>query len=470
MRYNILIIIFIFLFSSCEDFLEEKSKDKIIPTSVENYEELLYGEAYLRADNSIASYLDIMTDDVKCYAKTSGFNDNAREDGFGYFTWQADPELAMSGARNEDGTWEWLYHSILMCNMTINDAGELSGGKADRESLMAEAYFLRAFDYFMLVNLYGEPYNKESASQDMGVPINTVIGMEDVCFKRSTVEEVYKQIMDDLKKSIELFESSKKVMDIFKANIDAAYLLASRTSLYMKEYKDAIDYAALAIGNKPSLYNLKTKNSSDKFINHKNPELLFTFGYHYIPFHSSGYFTRSSFHISQELSDLYDSDDLRKPSFFSGSVPKKADDADDTGAFGFALRSAEAYLNRAEAYAEKGEIKKAIDDINKIRQNRFSTDKYKVSASTKEEAITIVREERRRELCFEKHRWFDIRRWGTKRIEHIFKAGDKKLTDELYVLEKNDAAFTLPLPYKEKNRNKEIKNIDRKDRKPENNQ
>lgn len=470
MKYNILIIIFILLFSSCDDFLEEKSKDKIIPKSVTEYEELLYGEAYFRADKTFASYIELMTDDVKLYARTRGYNDNARTKGFGYFTWQADPELQTTGARNGDDSWKNLYHSILMCNMVISDASEMEGSISDREALLGEAHFLRAFNYFFLVNIYGLPYKKESADTDMGVPINDIIGMEDIKLTRSTNAVVYKQIMDDLNKSIEYFQNTDKVMDEFKGNINAAYLLASRTSLYMQNYKDAIDYATAGIGKKPSLYDLNSKNPDDSFINHKNPEILFTFGYYYVPYHVSvGFFTRSTIKISDELSALYADNDLRRQSFFSADLPRKNDSEDATGTFGYALRSAEFYLNRAEAYAEQGEIGKAKEDIYKIRINRYSDSGYTIDASTKEEIIEIVRNERRKELCFEKHRWFDIRRWGTKRIEHVFLEGKNPLVEKTYVLEKDDTAFTLPIPYMETNRNKEIKNIERKDRQPVNN-
>ena len=70
-----------------------------------------------------------------------------------------------------------------------------------------------------------------------------------------------------------------------------------------------------------------------------------------------------------------------------------------------------------------------------------------VQAVTKEDVIRRVREERRRELSFEFHRWFDLRRWDRPRIEHTFTHGIKQPdVVEKYVLEKDDPAYTLPLP------------------------
>ena len=64
-RYIRLLGVLLILFSSCSDFLEEKSQDLIIPKSVKDYREFLFGEAYIRDETQIHTYLDIMTDDVK---------------------------------------------------------------------------------------------------------------------------------------------------------------------------------------------------------------------------------------------------------------------------------------------------------------------------------------------------------------------------------------------------------------------
>lgn len=468
MKYYIYTILFLLLFSSCDDFLEEVPKDKVIPKSVQEYNELLYGEAYMRGGELVAKYLDLLSDDVKSYAKTKGWGTDPREKAYGYYAWQVDPEIAISGGRNNDDAWEWYYHSILICNMTLADLPDASGSIIDREDTMAEAHFIRAWDYFMLLNLYGEPYNEATATTDLGVPINDVTGMEDKTFTRSSVSIIYEFIEKDLEASIELFLSSNKQKDNFRANINAAYLLASRVALYKKEYQKAIDYANLALANNSALYDLNTKNSGDKFINYKNPEILLSYGSNVTGYYSSGYIIIANFPLSDELSNMFLAGDLRKASFFSRNLPSKNDDSDDTGSFAYAMRTSELYLNRAEAYAEMGEFKKAMEDINKLRAYRFSTDDYALTASNKEEAINIVREERRMELCFERHRWFDLRRWDRPSITHVFVRDKKNNVIETYVLEKDDPAYTLPLPYGVTKNNKDIINIDRPERNPKN--
>ena len=50
--------------------------------------------------------------------------------------------------------------------------------------------------------------------------------------------------------------------------------------------------------------------------------------------------------------------------------------------------------------------------------------------------ITQIREERRKELCYEGQRWFDLRRYGMPSIQH-------KWEGKVYTLTKNDPSYVL---------------------------
>ena len=64
---------------------------------------------------------------------------------------------------------------------------------------------------------------------------------------------------------------------------------------------------------------------------------------------------------------------------------------------------------------------------------------------TGDELIGQVREERRKELCFEGHRWFDLRRQGMPEIKHTYKAEKGGAVYE-YILRQGDPMYTLPFP------------------------
>lgn len=72
------------------------------------------------------------------------------------------------------------------------------------------------------------------------------------------------------------------------------------------------------------------------------------------------------------------------------------------------FRLSEIYLNYAEAEAELGNTSEALTYLNKIRERAGMPD---ITASGAD-LIAKIQHERRIELCFEGHRYFDLRRWG----------------------------------------------------------
>ncbi|TDW96672.1 RagB/SusD family nutrient uptake outer membrane protein [Dinghuibacter silviterrae] len=73
------------------------------------------------------------------------------------------------------------------------------------------------------------------------------------------------------------------------------------------------------------------------------------------------------------------------------------------------FRLSEIYLNYAEAEAELGQTATALTYLNKIRERAGMPD---VASGGGSDLIQKIQQERRIELCFEGHRFFDLRRWG----------------------------------------------------------
>jgi len=476
MKRNILIIILsVILFSSCEDFLEERSQDRIIPKTVKDYSELLYGEAYLKDHDAFVRYLELMTDDVKDIYITS--SNETRADGWGYYTWQQDPQSRKNGSVFIDNTWANFYKYILTCNVVINDIdkGNVNGEDVDIKDLKAEAHFLRAWYYLTLVNLFGEPYDPATAEMALGIPINNLTEANDIKYKRASLAKVYEQIEFDILESIKLFDESRKEKTYFRANIKAAYLLASRIYLYEQKWGKAKEYADALLERTSTLMQYTSSNATwwyyrnRRMIKKSNPEVLFTYADASITFYpedATGFFMQSD-----DLYGLYSNDDNRKYASFPyrsrynvKPMPFKYGKSEDTGLFGFSFRTAEAYLNRAEALTHiDGKFNAAIEDINYLRSFRYKNGAVEqVVATNASEALDIVKKERRLELCFEGSRWFDLRRWDRPRIEHFYTSSNfGGGTGETFVLEKNDPAYTLPLPTYIRDINMDIKRISR---------
>ena len=116
-------------------------------------------------------------------------------------------------------------------------------------------------------------------------------------------------------------------------------------------------------------------------------------------------------------------------------------------------------MNGAEAAAYLGDEATALDLLEQLRVKRFKNGSYATLQKSGEELVTEIREERRRELCLEGHRWFDLRWYRvcekypySKEIEKVYyvykdDSSDEKIEKRVYKLEKNDPAYVLPIPH-----------------------
>lgn len=128
-----------------------------------------------------------------------------------------------------------------------------------------------------------------------------------------------------------------------------------------------------------------------------------------------------------------------------------------------AFRLSEIYLNYAEACAALGEDGEALTYLNKIRVEKAGLAPVNAGGPALMEKI---KHERRIELCFEGHRYFDIRRWGVAEIGSkdakgviIKKQGDGSFTYEQIVVQARTwvpSFYYYPIPRTEIQKNPAI--------------
>ncbi len=376
-----------------------------------------------------------------------------------------------------------------------------------REHIRGEAYVLRGLYHFYLVNFFGAPYNFGDPTQNPGIPLKISSGVStDERPTRASVADCYEQIEKDLQEGTALMsanrsEASSKANRI---NYLVGYTLLSRMYLYMEDWDKTIRYADSVLLQKPELRMFaETPNYYTYTGRMRNVESLWEMP---TSFAGSGDADRRTVlcpysDASNDLINVFGKDltnqetDLRVmtqdednpdwPGYDGRSVTYLQTGGaaiydDDDKVVGYdefyvvykgyewtGLRTAELYLNRAEAYIKKyieegdaGCAQLAIDDLNYLRMHRFDpsgfVEKKMADFSNGQALLEFCQRERRRELCGEgNHRWFDLRRQGMPAITHVYLDNDTGMESK-FELQQEDLRYVLPIPRDVRDRNPDL--------------
>jgi hypothetical protein len=488
--------------TACGDFLEPQSPSEYVPRDVSGLQEMLLGNGYPTYSNTVGTnrnllaYLEIFDDDIEEQTIQNyewGANDQGKAIAIGaMFTWQSDMFNVMEQNNFPlQDVWSGTYKYILGANAALDYIDKVSGTTEQKSYVKAQALTLRAFYYYLLVNYFGAPYNYDQTA--LGVPLKLDSDMreeENLMMPRNTVAEVYAQILKDLDQAEQLFASlpaNKQFRADYMINLPTVELLKSRIDLYMENWDEAKTYATKVMNDWDftlmdlnSITQLPDPTLSNSYYNFNtytnSPEVIWAYGgvsdfterYNKDKYYG-GTKTRKAFIASSSLLNSYDDNDLRRLLYITKEVRVRSasrpslniwwqtDGKDVQLPFGkyatsssfpttagtnFALtfRLSEAYLNFAEAAAMSGSETEALDALNTLLAKRYKTGTYTpLSGLTGDALVNKIREERRKELCFEGQRWFDLRRYGMPSFS-------RQWAGKTYTLEKNDAAYTMQIP------------------------
>ena len=487
------------LFISCQNFLEPKSQSEYVPEVIQSLDELLLGDAYHSpvsyTTNRLYSVLGLFDDDVTTRPDMGKMSD-ASESSFNQallaFSWSGDMINELSGFGDMYGS---SYRLIMGCNAVLDYLEDVVGTREEKNDVKAQALALRSFYYFHLVNLYGKPYSMDKSA--LGIPLKLTSRLSTDAMPRNTVGEVYKQIEDDLLEAERLIKTLPEETQCRKnkrVNLPFIQLLLSRVYLYMENWEKALEYGETVARDYD--YVIRDLNAIDEPDRNNNPsypnyyvwdnsEMIFMLGdlNDIISFALTTVRIEDTYNgrpvtnavsvcvASDELIKCYDVTDLRKTRYLvwenvpSWKEPKyriatsKLEVASNFGLntgwgnnWGIAFKVTEAYLNAAEAAAmlyktgsNASYLTKALSLLDDLRVKRYPTGTYtNLSITDAGVLVDFVRAERRRELCFEHHRWFDLRRYGMEKLKHTWY--DRNQNPIEYHLEKDDPGFTLLLP------------------------
>lgn len=438
--YAMILFSSLLMLSACDSYLDIKPVGSVIPTTAKEYRALL-ARAYQQAPME-RGVLGFRSDEMLV-------NDNSY-DQRSYGDWERWNDYT-PGASTTQLSWGVYYNVIFIANHVIANRDEITEGtEAEINQLAAEAHLFRAYMHFVLVNLHGEPYTKSGAPATKSVPLKLDNDLE-VYLRRNTVEQVYASILSDINQARQwMNEDSWEAAFSYRFTTLAVEAMQSRTSLYMGQWETSYQASEAVIAKKPTLEDLNaaTPMLSNNFQSVENITALE---------HLKSSQNTASWAPATFLS-LYSEGDKRLALYFAApdGAGKSRSLKAGRSEFSSTFRVGEMYLNAAEAAAQLNQLPQARARVLQLMQNRYTPEAYALKATAVEAMnqaalLTEILNERARELAYEGHRWFDLRRTTRPRIEKVLKAGT-------VVLEEDDARYTLLIPKEALAANPELAN------------
>lgn len=334
-----------------------------------------------------------------------------------------------------------------------------------KERLRGEALFLRAFCHFELFKYYSNTsVGTELAMAYMETPSLTSTA-------RIQVAPYFVKLKADIVAAKSLLPAA--LTDIFRATRPAASALQARVALYLKEYGDAVTFSseyinAIPLATRAAFPAIWTdaNNSEIAFKLSRTASLGGRIGSLFQGTSAnSGAIAQTAWVPSSKLVGMYDQvNDIRFSVYFrteplltaagrpSQLVAKYRGTTYGTPTEHVAdakvFRTAEMMLIRAEAHAEAGNLVSASADLNSLRAARI-TGYTNVTLATKDAAITAILDERYKELPYEGHRFWDLKR----RNLPVTRLAADAPTPSSQTLAAGSFRFLLPIPNPEINAN-----------------
>lgn len=474
LKYNLIAIALLgFSFSSCSDFLEQNPQT-----------DLSENDFYKTADDILSAvngaYSSLQEGDIygNWYVFGEIPSDNTRNQLSGSVTTQNEFDQFYIDTQNSmiASFWKAAYKVINRTNTVLGriDGIEINAELANRYKL--ECKFIRALMYFNLVRVYG----------DVPLVLKEISISESYDILREPKENVYNQIIADLKEAQGLPVSYSTAGD-GRATQGAAKALLADVYMTLHKYAEAETILAEIINsgryslleNTPGSLNIDGYKNVFSPVNHNSKEGIFE-----IQFLKGGYGEGSNYANNfapensgtnvvavggtggnnipeMDIYNAYEEGDLRRD--FSMSlgyydnrknnewvesryvckfmdVPYQNNDASNNYPV---IRYADVILMYAEALNQNGKTAEACKYLNMTRRRGFgyqTTETSPVDLQTTDKAqfALMVEQERRVELAFENHRWFDLIRTG--RAVEVMKSKGFSL---------NETNLICPIPQKQ---------------------
>jgi hypothetical protein len=450
----ILYIFFVALFASCENELDidpKQTEDASITLGTEGgITNILTGTYALAANGNAYGGRILLYADLLGVSGSLSTTDLRWRGTFGELR-QMYIKTMLSDNVIIEGTYSRCYEIINAANTVIENVDKVKD-PAKQTRMIGEASFLKSLAYFDLVRFFAKPYVSGQANTQLGVVIrpNAIYNFNvDLSKERSTVDEVYKVIIDGLN----LAYTNLPADNTFYADKYAAKALLARVYLQQGNYAEARDAANDVIENSghglsqtyAAAFNHDTDQTEDVFAIQITKQTGLNDANTFYQSEDNGG-RGGDFSIRDHYLEKFSSTDDRATFNYENEANGRILTSKFTDQFSDVtiIRLAEMYLIRAEANLRQGTAvgNTPLDDINTIRSRANADD---LSAVTIDDILL----ERELELGMEGFLIHDIKR--TKRSIDVSEDGDGS---SLLLYDANNLVF--PIPLSETDANKKI--------------
>jgi hypothetical protein len=439
--------------------------------------------------NPLWVFGDVASDDAVKGGQAGDEPDIGTIDNFTYNTSNA----------NLSAEWGNFYEGITNCNLVLANVPAISMDTALRSRILGEARFLRAWYYFMLINIYG----------DLPVVLTPLLPSQ-LQIAQTSAQQIYESVIEpDLFVAMNALPASYTGGDVGRATRGAATALLSKVYLYQQKWDSSLTYSQQVIsgGN----YSLMPVYSQDFDADHKNNiESIFevqmlsnqaigvgnALNQWFAPQVDNGYYfncptqnfvsefeftsdsvydPRLNYTVGRDSLPWFNGETFLASWSPTGYLTKKYQQPfsevpislKGTGSCDYlAIRYADVLLFNAEALNELGQTSAAVGPLNQVRKRARESYLYDstligfgtipigllpdVTAISQGSVRMAIQHERRVEFGFEFHRFFDIIRWGSAYANAalIVNSG---ITTFNYTTDK-----TFPIPQSERDANKAL--------------
>lgn len=464
MKHYIFIIIILLLGASCnvDDFLDVKPTGVVIPETVEDFDKLM-NNPY--STNGYWKNLSFWDPDVFVNAEM-------------YSLMQSDKPLVnmykwsenIYTGQEDDRDWNKAYENIYVYNTIINgiDNAPLNlASESDRLRVKGEAYGQRAMDYFLLACEYAPAYSVDK-KDELAIPMHLEADItKDL--PKSTIGEVFEQILADLKVAETALDNSNAVNEKakFRPGIAGIKGMLALVSLHMGDFPAAKAYSNEALALYDHLYDYNTLthktigdawsglNIDDFKFGEEDKSVIWdrknqsTYSYPY-----AGHLYHPDLlalfdQVNDQRFSLFSSDKTYA-SFFAESI-------DVSPNFAYAshekvsqagLTVANLILVNAESCIRDNDPEGAVEALNKLLVNRINgfTPLELTDFADNASLLNKIKEERRKELMATGNNVIDLKRYHA--LGETIPTFTRVINSETYTLEPGSSKYQIPIPLK----------------------